>query len=50
VLRSKGVKFDPNTIRKGLVSMKTMPDLDQNIRLEVPKNLVSNPRYQKYPL
>lgn len=49
VLRSKGVQFDVNVVRKGLITLRTVTDVDTE-RIEYPRNLISNPKYQKYPL
>lgn len=49
VLRKKGLDFDTNAIRKGLIHVRTVTDIEvQNF--ELPKNLMSNPKYKKFPL
>jgi preprotein translocase subunit Sec63 len=48
-LRSKGIKFDANKLKQGLVNQKHEPyDCGQ---LQCPeKRLLSNPLYKKFPL
>jgi hypothetical protein len=50
VLRSKGITFDVNAVRKGLMGFKIVDEGTSMQKLEYPKNLISNPKYQKYPL
>lgn len=51
MLRKKGVQFDGNTLRKGLINLRPKANnIDGDMRFEIPKSLISNPKYQKYPL
>lgn len=49
-LKRKGLRFNQSTVRKGLMSLNTMPDLEPSENFEFPKKLVSNPFYKKFPL